>query len=169
MFAASLETVRDFLAQKRWAVVGVSRRRLDFSRWLLGQFRRRGYEAIPVNPHAVEIEGVRCYARIPDIEPAPAVVLLMTPRRLALTLARDCDEAGVRRVWFYAAAGLGAASPEAIEFCRSRGMFVVAGLCPIMFLEDAGWLHRVHAGGLKLFGRYPAPQTGLKPETGFRR
>jgi|YNPBryunderm2012_1023409.scaffolds.fasta_scaffold00102_24 predicted CoA-binding protein len=169
MSATSLETVRDFLAQKRWAVAGVSRRRLDFSRWLLGQLRQRGYEAIPVNPNAVEIDGQRCYARIPEIEPAPGVVLLMTPPRLALTLARDCEQAGVRRVWFYAAAGRGAASPEAIEFCRSRGMSVIAGLCPIMFFEDAGWLHRVHAGALKLFGRYPATPKGLKPEADSRR
>jgi predicted CoA-binding protein len=152
----SLETIREFLAQRRWAVVGVSRRRLDFSRWLFAQLLRRGYEAFPVNPHATEIDGRRCYGRVSEIQPPPAVALLMTPRKAALEIVQQCDGAGVRRLWFYAAVGAGAASPEALEFCHSRGIQVVAGLCPMMFFQDAGWLHRLHAQGLKLLGSYPA-------------
>ncbi|MGC8792181.1 MAG: CoA-binding protein [Bryobacteraceae bacterium] len=153
-----LDSIEQFLAEKRWAIVGVSRRRLDFSRWLWNQFLRRGYEAVPVNPRATQLDGRRCYPNIAAIEPPPAVALLMTPRKLALDLVRQCAQAEVRRIWFYAAVGRGAASSEAIHFCRNNGMEVVAGLCPMMFLPRAGWLHQAHAGVLKLAGAWPARQ-----------
>lgn len=158
MTAGSLDTIREFLAQQRWAFAGVSRRRLDFSRWLLGEFRRRGYEVLPVNPHARELDGIPCHSRVSTIQPVPEVVLVLTHRRHAAEIARDCAAAGIRRVWFYAAVGPGSASPEALAVCRDAGIQVVAGYCPVMFLPRAPWLHRAHAAFLKWVGAYPASE-----------
>jgi uncharacterized protein len=47
---ANLVDIRDFLAHKRFAMVGVSRQPKDFSRSLFHEFLNRGYEAVPVNP-----------------------------------------------------------------------------------------------------------------------
>jgi len=44
-----MATIRDFLAQKRIAVVGVFHDPKDFSRSLLGTLRQRGYDAVAVN------------------------------------------------------------------------------------------------------------------------
>lgn len=154
--SGSLPLIREFLGQKRWAFAGVSRRRLDFSRWLLGEFRRRGYEVLAVNPNAAQLDDAPCYPRVSAIEPAPGVVLVLTHRRHAAGIARDCAAAGVRRIWFYAAVGRGSASVEALAFCREAGIEVVAGYCPVMFLPGAAWLHRTHAAFLKLAGAYPA-------------
>jgi predicted CoA-binding protein len=52
-----MENVRDFLAQKRFAFVGVSRHSKDFSRMLFREFQTRNYEPVPVHPEAEEIEG----------------------------------------------------------------------------------------------------------------
>lgn len=153
----SIETIREFLEQKRWAFAGVSRRRLDFSRWLLGEFRRRGYEVLAVNPKATALAGTQCHPSVSAIEPPPDVVLVLTHRRHAAEIARDCAAAGVRRVWFYGAVGAGAASEEALAVCREAGIEVVAGYCPVMFLPDAPWLHRLHAALLKWVGAYPPP------------
>ncbi len=46
----ALETIEDFLAQKRIAMVGVSRHPKDFSADLFQELRRRGYDMVPVNP-----------------------------------------------------------------------------------------------------------------------
>lgn len=37
----------------------------------------------------------------------------------------------------YRTAGRGAVSPKAIQFCQQRGIQVVPGQCPLMFLPDA--------------------------------
>ena len=53
-----MENIRDFLAQKRFAFIGVSRQPKDFSRALFREFKTRNYEPVPVHLEAAEIEGV---------------------------------------------------------------------------------------------------------------
>ena len=51
-----IERIRDFLAQPRLAIVGVSREPLDFSRRLLREFRQAGYDTVAVNPE-IQLHG----------------------------------------------------------------------------------------------------------------
>ena len=43
--------IDDFLSRKRLALVGVSRNPQDFTRSMFREFRRRGYDVVPVNPN----------------------------------------------------------------------------------------------------------------------
>ncbi len=153
---SALATIRDFLAQKRIAFAGLSREPAGFSGRLFDEFCRRGYDMVPVNPNASELRGRRCFARIRDIEPPVDAVLVMTPASATGEIVRDCEAAGVRRVWMYRGVGKGAVSPKAVAFCRERGIQAVPGNCPFMFLPDTAGFHRFHGFLLKLFGRYPA-------------
>jgi uncharacterized protein len=150
-----LATIREFLSQKRIAIAGVSRRANDFSRMLLREFRDRGYDVVVVNPSATAIDGVPSYARVQDIQPVVENVLLMTPPAATGTVARDCAAAGVKRIWMYRAGGTGAVSAEAVAFCRERGIAVIPGECPMMFLPGGSWVHRAHGWVRKIGGRYP--------------
>ena len=151
-----MKAVDDFLRQKRLAVVGVSQQPGDFSRTLFHEFLARGYDVVPVNPAARDIDGQRCYARVKDITPPVAGVLMMTPPAVTERVVRDCADAGIRRVWMYRAAGAGAVSRSAVEFCESQGMSVIPGECPFMFLPHTGWVHRLHGMVRKISGAYPA-------------
>lgn len=44
---------------------------------------------------------------------------------------------------------------EAVAFCQERGILVVPGQCPFMFLPDAGTGHRLHGFIRKIPGCYP--------------
>lgn len=134
----------DFLSHRRLALVGVSRHPKDFSRGLFRELCRRGYDMVPVNPEASEVEGRPCFRRVQDIAPPVDGVLLMTPPPVTETVVRDCAEAGIQRVWMHRGGGVGAVSKAAVQFCRERGIAVVAGECPYMFLPQAGWFHRLH-------------------------
>ena len=136
--------IEDFLAQKRVAVVGVSRDPRDFSRRLLRDLIERGYDAVPVNPHAEEVEGRLCFARIQDITPPVQAALVMTAPEKTGEVVRDCSAAGVTRIWMHRGVGRGAVSAEAMDLCHDHGLHLVAGLCPYMFLLEAGWFHHVH-------------------------
>ena len=103
-----MKDIRDFLAQKRFAFVGVSRQPKDFSRALFREFQARDYEPVPVHPDAAEIEGARCFAHLKDIQPPVDSVLLMTSPTVTNLLVRECVEAGIKRVWFYRGGGQGA-------------------------------------------------------------
>jgi len=152
---ATIADVRDFLAQHRIAMVGVSRDPKDFSRMLFREMRQRGYDMIPVNPAAEELEGSRCFARVQDINPSADGALIMTSPRDTERVVRDCAEAGIRRVWMHRGGGQGAVSEAAVNFCRTKSMRLVEGYCPFMFLSQTGFVHRVHGFVLKLVGGYP--------------
>lgn len=163
---ASLETIEDFLSQKRIAMVGVSRERKAFSGMLFEELCRRGYDVVPVNPSAAEVLGRPCFVRVQDIQPPVDAALLMTSPTATDTVVRDCAEAGIRRVWMYRAGGpasanQGAVSPAAVEFCRAHDIQVVPGECPFMFLPKPGF-HGIHRFIRKITGHYPR-RSGAAP------
>ena len=151
-----MERIRDFLGQKRVAIAGVSRQEKDFSRALFRELRSRGYDVVPVNPEAREIEGAACFARVSDISPIVDSVLVMTPAPLTDAIVHDCATAGVRRVWLYRAGGKGAVTAEAVRFCEDNGISVIPGECPMMFLPGGAWFHRFHGLLKKVAGSYPS-------------
>jgi len=152
---ASLETIRGFLAQKRIAMAGISRDPANFSVKLFEELCRRGYDVVPVNPNTAEVQGRRCFARVQDIQPPVEAALLMTSPEATETVVNDCAEAGILRVWMYRAGGKGAVSPKAVQVCRERGIQLVPGECPFMFLPETAGFHRFHGLIRKITGRYP--------------
>ena len=151
----SRRAIDDFLATKRIAVVGVSRDPRDFTRTLLGEFRRRGYDVVPVTPNAAEMDGLRCFGRVQDVSPPVEGALLLTNPATTDQVVRDCAAAGVHRVWMFRAAGAGAVSAQAVDFCELNGIQVIGGECPYMFFPHAGLPHRIHGFVRKFFGNYP--------------
>lgn len=155
--AGLFETIQDFLAQKRIAIAGISHDPRSTSVALFKEFSRRGYEVFPVNPHLTEVQGRRCLARVQDIQPTVDAVLIMTAPEITETIVRDCADAGVERVWMYRAGGKGSVSSKAVAFCGERGIRVVPGQCPFMFLPRVDAVHRLHGFVRKITGRYPRP------------
>jgi len=152
----TLREIEDFLKLKRLAVIGVSRNPKDFTRTLFRELKQRGYDAVPVNPDAAEVEGLPCYARVEDVSPPVEGALLLTKPAVTERVLEECARAGIHRVWLYRAAGAGAVSRKALSFCESNGLHAVGGECPFMFLPGAAWPHRFHGFCRKLVGRYPA-------------
>ena len=127
-----------FLTHRRLAVVGVSRDPRDFSRTVVAELSRRGYDVVAVNPNGGFIQ------RVQDIVPPVQAALLMTPPAVTSEVVKDCAAAGIRHVWMHQGFGPGAASPAAIGFCEAHGISVVSGACPLMYLPEAGFVHRAH-------------------------
>jgi predicted CoA-binding protein len=67
--SATLEIIEDFLAQKRIAMMGISRDSASDSARLFEELCRRGYDVVAVNPNPARVQGRRCFARVQDIQP----------------------------------------------------------------------------------------------------
>jgi predicted CoA-binding protein len=147
--------IDDFLSRKRIAVIGVSRNPADFSRSLFREFVLRGYDVVPVHPSAAEMEGKLCFTRLQNVAPPVEGALLLTAPEVTEQVVQDCAEAGITRVWMFRGGGRGAVSRQALAFCESKGMSVVAGECPFMFFPNNGLVHGLHAFIRKITGRYP--------------
>jgi uncharacterized protein len=153
---SSMAVIEDFLAQKRIAVVGVSRDPKTFSRGLLRTLRERGYDAVAVNPELQSVDDAPCFAKLADVSPRVDGVLVMTSPAITDDVVRQCAHLGIGRVWMYRAGGKGAVSPQAVEFCEEHGIKVVPGECPYMFFRQSGWFHGLHGFIKKIAGAYPA-------------
>jgi uncharacterized protein len=140
---SSTQAAERFLTHRRLAVVGVSRDPRDFSRTVVAELTRRGYDVVPVNPTGFK-EETGFVRRVPDIVPPVEAALLITPPAVTIEVVKDCAEAGVRHVWMHQGIGRGAASPDAIAFCEAHGISVVSGVCPLMYLPETGFVHRAH-------------------------
>ncbi|HXK06975.1 MAG TPA: CoA-binding protein [Verrucomicrobiae bacterium] len=147
---SSRDSIENFLDQKRFAFVGVSRRPGDFSRVVFREFRAKGWDPVPVHPEATEIDGEPCYAHVTDIQPPVDSALLMTSSAVTPAVAAECVAAGMKRVWFFRAS-----DRQAVDACLSSGLKVIAGECPLMFLPRPVWIHRCHAFIKKIRGTYP--------------
>lgn len=156
--ASTLEAIQSFLAVKRIALVGLSRKPKHFSVYLFNELLRRGYDIVPVNPGAAMLHGRPCLARVRDIQPPVEAALLLTPPAATDAAVADCAQAGVRRVWMYRAGTRGGSVTEsAVNFCREHAIEVIPGECPFMFFPHNGF-HAVHGFLRKLTGRYPKDQ-----------
>jgi predicted CoA-binding protein len=152
-----MKSIESFLQGKRIALVGVSRNPNDFSRVVLRELIARGYDMVPVNAsgESVEMEGRRVYHRLSDIPGPFDGALLMTPASVTASIAKEVLASGVPRVWLHHGVGPGAVDAKAVELLRGRGVDVVAGECPMMFLDGGKGVHRIHAWIRRIFGTYP--------------
>ncbi len=149
------ELIDDFLQKKRIAFAGVSSKEKEFSRVLMNDLLKRGYYIVPVNPNVEEINGIKCYSNVKDIDPPVDAALIMTKPETAVNVLNDCIEAGVPLVWLYRGIGQGSVSREAMELAQERKIRVIPGFCPYMFLPDSGAIHKIHGFFMKIAGKYP--------------
>jgi hypothetical protein len=151
------ETVGEFLAQKRIAVVGVSRDSAQPANLIYRSLRKADYQVFAVNPNADEVEGDACYPDLQSIPDGVAAAVVATTPEVTDAVVRECAEVGVSRVWMHRSFGKGSVSDGAEQFCRARGITVIAGACPMMFLPGADVGHRCMRWMLKLTGGLPRP------------
>ena len=151
--------VRDFLAQKRIAVAGVSHD--DGGHPAANLIYRRlkgdGHEVFPVNPYMPEFEGEPCYPDVRSIPGGVEGVVIVTRPEVTERVVRDCGDAAVRSVWMHQSLAKGSSvSPEAADYCREHGMTVIAGACPMMYGEGVDLGHRCMRWILGMTGGLPA-------------
>ena len=146
-------TVNDFLAQHRLAVVGASEDSRNFGNTILHELKAHGYDTVAVNPNVNTIEGETCYPNLASVPGDIDGVVIVVKATSAPDVIRDCVARGINRVWlFRGLGGPGALSDEAVQLCQDNHIEVVAGACPLMFLEPVGWFHRAHRGMRRLNG-----------------
>jgi len=150
--------VKDFLAQHRIAVAGVSRNTSHHpvGNLIHGRLKKTGHDVFAVNPQMATYEGERCYPDVQSIPGGVDGVVIVTRPEITERIVRDCHDAGVRRVWIHQSLGKGSSvSADAVAYCRQHEISVIAGACPMMYGEGADLGHRCMRAILKVTGRLP--------------
>jgi hypothetical protein len=127
------EAIRAVLAETTtWAVIGCSPDPRRDSHRIARLLREHGIRVIPVNPHADELLGVRCYPSLSAIPESEGVEVVDIFRR-ADQAGAHVDEAiavGAHAVWMQ----LGVIDEPAAQRALSAGLRVVMDRCPAIEL-----------------------------------
>ncbi len=135
--------VKDFLAQKKIAVVGVSDKRETGCNLNYLKFKTAGYQVYAVNPHISTYDGAPCYPDLKSIPEKPDAVFILANPKVTDDIVRQCVELGIKLVWMHCmmgtkpglAASMTSVSREAVEMCKANGIAVIPGTCPNQFLQ----------------------------------
>jgi predicted CoA-binding protein len=138
------EAASEFLAGRRMAVTGVSRKSKDHgANYVYKRFKERGYVVFAVNPNASQVEGDACYPNLKSIPGGVDGVVIGTRPEIAETTMRECADLGIKHVWMHHGAGASSVSSAATAYGRQHGITVIDGGCPLMFEPTADLGHRL--------------------------
>ncbi len=135
--------VKDFLAQKTIAVVGVSDKRETGSNEAYRRFKSTGYAVKAVNPRLSSFDGDPCYPNLRSIPAKPDAVFILANPKISEQIVQECVDLGIQHVWMHClmgtkpglGAGSSSVSAEAVRMCQEHGIAVIPGACPNQFLK----------------------------------
>ncbi len=162
--------VRDFLAQKKIAVVGVSDKRDTGCNAAYQRFVDAGYTVFPVNPRLSAYKGAPCFPDLSAIPEKPDAVFILANPRVTDQIVAECVELGIHHVWMHClmgtkpglVAGLTSVSADAVRVCRENGIAVIPGTCPNQYLKpDFG--HRMMHGLARVLGNLRIDERAAEP------
>lgn len=132
--------IQDFLDQKTFAVVGVSRSGKKFANMAYKALKEKGYTVFAINSKTLDIDGEPCYKDINSLPQKIDGILVVVKPHETEKIINDAIAAGVSRVWLQQ----GSESQEAINLCESNGIKVIHHQCIMMFLKPTDFPHNIH-------------------------
>jgi len=148
------DLANEFLAQKRIAVAGVSRSGRDTGNLIYDKLKATGHTVFAVNPHSGEINGEPCYPDLTSIPGGVDGVVAVTTPEMTESIARQCVEAGVPRIWMHRSLG-SSVSEKAVALCREKGIRVIPGGCPMMYQAPVDFGHKCMKWWFRKTGSLP--------------
>ncbi|MGB8212395.1 MAG: CoA-binding protein [Anaerolineales bacterium] len=135
--------VKDFLAQKKIAVIGVSDKRETGCNMGYKKFKEAGYQVYAVNPHITTFEGDPCYPDLKSLPEKPEAVFILANPKVTDLIVQQCVDLGVKHVWMHCmmgtkpglGTGTSSVSPDAVRLCRENDIAVIPGTCPNQFIQ----------------------------------
>ncbi len=135
--------MKDFLAQKKIAVVGVSDKRETGCNLGYRKFKAAGYTVFAVNPRLTTFDNAPCYPDLKSIPDKPDAVFILANPKVTEQIVQQCVDLDIKHVWMHCmmgtrpglAAGMTSVSQDAVRICRENGIAVIPGSCPNQFLK----------------------------------
>ena len=143
--------IERFFEPRKLAIAGASRNPKKFGNQIFKELLNRGYEVFPVNPHADEIEGVKCYHSVSDIPGEVKSLLIVTPREHTDEVLREAINKGISNIWVQQMSE----TEDTIKIAEEYQVDVIYKKCIFMFAEPVAGIHKFHRTIVRIFGRLP--------------
>ena len=123
------EQINRFLDKRNiFVVIGVSRDKMKYGAKVYLDLKNAGYKVYPINPHADEIFGDKCYKKLENLPEKPDVVNIVVPPKLTMEIVKECKLLNIQNVWMQP----GSQSKEAINYCKKNNLIVLHDFCIIL-------------------------------------
>ncbi len=146
-----LAKINEFLAQKTFALVGVSSKKTKFGSTAYKELKSKNFKVFPVNLNMEEFNGDKCYPNLSSIDEKVDAAIIVTKHEQTIEIIKEAIENNIKHIWLQQ----GAESKKAVKLAEENGMNVISKRCILMFAEKLGFIHKCHRGISKVFGKYP--------------
>ena len=128
---ADVASLRPLLLPGSVAVVGASRKPGTVGRSILRNIVTAGFagRVYAVNPHARELDGVRCLPSVADLPESPDLAVVAVPPVAVPAVAEECGQRGVKAIVVITAALDPGQGTDLLAACRRHSMRLVGPNC----------------------------------------
>lgn len=159
----SKEQIDKFFAEKRIAIAGVSRNPKKFGYTAFKELTDKGYDILPINPNAEEINGIACFKSLEDLPSGVESLVILTPKEQTDEILRQGLKRGIKNIWVQQMSE----TKETLNIAEEYEQEIIFGKCIFMFSEPVAGFHKFHRTLVKIFGGMPKPEkkTEVEKET----
>lgn len=118
----SQDSIEQFLNGSPHAVVGASQDRTKYGNKVLRAYVQANRRVFPVNPSAVEVEGLTAYPNLEGLPERVHGISIITPPAVTESVIQQSGKLGIQHVWMQP----GAESESAIQLAKQLGMNIIA-------------------------------------------
>lgn len=144
--------IEAFLNLRHIAMAGISRKKSP-ANVIFKKFKHNGNQLYPLHPSLKEFEGVSCYKHFSEIPHHVDGLFLFTAPDVTLSIVQDCIHHKPSYIWMHNMMGIircedtnipesSSVSAEAVSLAEQAGIKVIAGSCPMQFIEPVDIFHR---------------------------
>lgn len=126
-----MDHVKTMLSLKNWAVVGATQNKSKFGYKVMKRLVDYGYNVYPVNPSYDEIDGLKCYKSLVEINDNIDVVNMIVNPKVGLQSVEEAAHKGIKYMWCQP----GAESGELIEKAKEKGLIIAPNCCVLVELD----------------------------------
>ena len=113
------------------AIIGASKNKQKYGNISIRAYKKQGHTLFPVNPGEKEIEGLKVYKSILDIQEEIDRASIYLPPQIGITILEEIAQKGVKEVFL----NPGSESDELIKKAEKLGLnFVIA--CSIVDINE---------------------------------
>jgi uncharacterized protein len=117
---------------KTVAVIGASSDRGKFGNKALRAFRDKGHRVIPINPNEAEVEGLRTFPSVLDVEHTIDMATFYVRPEVGIRVIEEVAKKGITEVWL----NPGSDGPAVIARARALGLAPVLA-CSIIAIGQS--------------------------------
>ena len=143
--------IDQFFENNSFAIAGVSRNPKKFGYQVFRDLRKKGFDIIPINPSATEIDGVNCYSTVEELPKNVDSLLILTPKSHTDAILRQAIQKGIKNIWVQQMSD----TQETLRIAEEYNKEIIHGKCIFMFSEPVGSIHKFHRTVTKIFGGLP--------------